>query len=341
MLIELRLLGSVELYVGGHAVALGPAKRRAMLAALALERNQLVSLDRLGKAVWAGLPPRSAVANLRTHAAALRRILGDRIVAVSGGYQLRAEASEVDAYAFLQLAEEGRAALGADDPRTAARRLTVALGLWRGAAAGEGLPHGTRLDVQFEGLDEHRLKVFEDLVEARLSLAEHDKVLPALRQHVACHPLRERARGQLMLALYRSGELAAALEAYHNARTTLGDELGVEPGPELVAMHRAMLERSPALSPRTLSPGPASLGPLSSGPLSPWPLPPRTSEPAAVSNAALQAAAGAPLARRRLGPDIVDLAGRAEVLAAELAALAAAMQAAAVPFGPGRASNVG
>ena len=302
MLIELCMLGPIELYVAGRAVALGPPKRRAMLAALAMERDQPVSLDRLSGAVWAGLPPRSAVANLRTHAASLRRVLGDRIVAVSGGYRMRIDASEVDAYEFLQLAEEGRSALRGDDPRTAARCLTKALALWRAAAAGEGLPRGTCLDVQFAELDEQRLNVFEDLVEARLALAEHDEVLPALRQHVARHPLRERAWGHLMLALYRAGDLAAALQAYRGARTTLHDELGVKPGPELAAMHRAMLERSPSLALRT-------------------------DKPVAARTVVRLAASRARRPRQRLGPDIFDLVGRAEALAAELVALAAAMKA--------------
>jgi DNA-binding SARP family transcriptional activator len=303
MPLQLCLLGNVELYVGGHLAGLGPAKRRAMLAALALEADQPVSLTRLVEAVWVGPAPRSAVANLRTHATALRRILGDRIVAVPGGYRLHLGREQVDAYEFLRMAERGRRALGTGDALQAMLQLTAALGLWRGANAGDGLSRGTWLDPHFAGLDEQRLRALEDLVEARLALADHRDVLPTLRQHLARHPLRERAWGQLMLALYRADDSAGALETYQSARAALRDQLGVEPGPDLTALQHAILQRDPALAPPPVRP-PA---PIASAP-------------------GLGACARRPAGQLR--PYAARLADRAEELAAELAELAVAMRAA-------------
>jgi DNA-binding SARP family transcriptional activator len=164
MTIEVRLLGPTELLEHGRPADPGPAKRRAMLAALALEANRPVSLSRLTESTWSGAPPRSAVANLRNHAAALRRVLRHRILARGGGYQLRLAPGELDVDAFRRLAAQGRRALAAVDPATAEPALAAALRLWRGAA-GDGLPRGTALETQLESLDEHRLVAFEDLVD--------------------------------------------------------------------------------------------------------------------------------------------------------------------------------
>nr|WP_240939652.1 BTAD domain-containing putative transcriptional regulator [Planosporangium flavigriseum] len=244
----------------GRSMALGTAKCRAVLAALALEANRPVSLERLGKALWAGSPPRSAVANIRTYVAALRRFLGNRIVAGNGGYRLRVEPGEFDVDEFVRLAENGRAALAAHDAAAAVAHLGDALALWRGAP-GEGLPRGTALDTYLTGLVEQRLAVFEDLVGARLALGEHAEVIGELRRHLAQHPLREGAWAQLMLALYRSGDTGAALAAYHEMRTLLGEQLGVEPGPQVQALHRDILGRAPELSvASTPAAAPSTLG---------------------------------------------------------------------------------
>jgi DNA-binding SARP family transcriptional activator len=251
MVVGIRLLGPTELITEGRPVDAGPAKRRGMLAALALQANRPVSLARLTEQVWAGQPPRSAVANLRNHAAALRKVLRDRIVARNSGYQLRLAEDELDVTTFLRAAAKARQALAAGDPMTAEPGLAAALRLWRGAA-GDGLPRGTALEAQLESLDEHRLLTFEDLVDARLALGRHMDVLGELREHVARHPLRERAWGQTMLALYRGGDTAGALATYRHARAVLDDQLGIEPGPDLTALHRAMLDRAPQLLPAGL-----------------------------------------------------------------------------------------
>ncbi|MEH1016599.1 BTAD domain-containing putative transcriptional regulator [Micromonospora sp. CPCC 206060] len=251
MRVDVKLLGPVELHSDGQAVALGSAKRRALLAGLALDANQPVPLHRLAELAWAGPPPQSVVPNLRNHAAALRRVLGHRIVSRAGGYQLTLSPDELDVTAFRQLTAEGRTALAAGRIDVAARRLTAALGLWRGPA-GDDLPRGTALDAVLAGVDEDRLHAVEDLTEARLAGGEHSELVGGLRRHLDRHPLRERAWGQLMIALYRSGDPAASLNAYRDARAVLTAQLGMEPGPELVDLHRAVLDRAPELTaPRT------------------------------------------------------------------------------------------
>jgi len=246
MRVEVRLLGTVELAVDGRPAALGPAKRRAVLAGLALDANRPVSLDRLAAMAWSGSPPPSAVANLRTHMAALRQFVAGRIVAHPGGYELGLAAEELDTAEFLRLAGEGRAAVAAGDNAAALPLLTSALALWRGSA-GDGLPRGTTLDAHWIGLDELRLHVVEDLVEARLDAGEDNRLLGDLRQHLAANPLRVRAWGQLMFALYRGGHASAAFAAYREARSVLHEQLGIEPGAELARLHRAMLNRAPEL----------------------------------------------------------------------------------------------
>ncbi|MEV4664581.1 BTAD domain-containing putative transcriptional regulator [Micromonospora echinofusca] len=247
MKLQIRLLGCVELCVDGQLVTPGAAKRRAVLAGLALEANRPVSLSRLADMVWPDVPPASAVANLRSHAAGLRRELGVRLVARPNAYELRLSPDELDVTQFHRLAGEGRALLATADPASAIATLTAALAQWRGVS-GDGLPRGTALDNRWASLDEQRLQIFEELAEARLAAGEHGHLLPELRGHLAAHPLRERAWTQLMLALYRCGDVPAALTVYRDARTTLDEQLGIEPGEELAALHRAMLDRAPELA---------------------------------------------------------------------------------------------
>jgi DNA-binding SARP family transcriptional activator len=246
MKLQIRLLGTMELCVDGEVVTPGAAKRRAMLAGLAIEANHSVSLPRLAEMVWSDSPA-SAVANLRTHAAGLRRTLGDRLVARPQAYELRLAPDELDVSEFQRLAGEGRARLASADPAGAIETLGAALARWHGPS-GDGLPRGTTLDNWWATLDEQRLQVFEELAEARLAAGEHAHVLSELRGHLATHPLRERAWGQLMLALYRCGDVPAALAVYRDARSALGEQLGIEPGEELTTLHRAMLDRASELS---------------------------------------------------------------------------------------------
>ncbi|MEU4423281.1 AfsR/SARP family transcriptional regulator [Actinoplanes sp. NPDC024001] len=271
MSIEVRLLGPVELRGEHGPVHSGPAKRRAVLAALALEANRPVTLHRLTELLWAGEPPPSAVANIRNHVAALRRTLGGRLVSRHGAYQLDLDPYELDVTEFRRLADSGRGALALGEARRAEPDLAAALRLWRGPA-GHGLPRGAALDVLLAGLETDRLRTVEDLIEARLRLGHAGELAAILREHLAAHPLRERAWGQLMLALYRAGDVGAALAAYRQAQATLQVQLGVDPGGELAELHVAMLERAPRLDhpgargraagvdvPRELPPDPAFL----------------------------------------------------------------------------------
>ena len=246
MSIEVRLLGPVELRGEDGPVHPGPARRRAVLAVLALEAHQPGTLHRLTALLWAGEPPASAVATIRSHVAELRRTLGARIASRQGAYQLNLALHELDVTEFRRLADRGRDALARGQAGPAASDLADALRLWRGPA-GHGLPRGAALDVLLAGLEVDRLRVLEDLVEARLQRGHAGELVAVLREHLAAHPLRERAWAQLMLALYRAGDLGAALAAYRQAQAVLHAQLGVDPGSELAALHVAMLERSPRL----------------------------------------------------------------------------------------------
>ncbi|WP_073839174.1 AfsR/SARP family transcriptional regulator [Micromonospora sp. CB01531] len=242
----------MEVLINGEEVTPSGANRRAVLAGLALEANRPVALNRLAGMVWSDAPPASAVANLRSHVAVLRGMLGARLVAHRNAYELRLAAHELDVTEFQRLAGEGCSMLATPDPLGAIRMLASALAQWRGAS-GDGVPRGTALDNRWASLDEQRLQVFEELAEARLAAGQHALLLAELRRHLAAHPLRERAWGQLMLALYRCGEVPAALVVYRDARAVLNEQLGIEPGEALTSLHRAMLDRAPELSPATPS----------------------------------------------------------------------------------------
>ncbi|BBH66148.1 hypothetical protein ACTI_28330 [Actinoplanes sp. OR16] len=246
MSIYVRLLGPVELRVEGGVVNLGPAKRRALLAALAMEANRPIRLTRLTSLLWTDPPPSSAVPNIRNHIMVLRRLLAGRIDARYRAYQLLLAAEELDVNEFLRRANDGRRALRAGDPARAESELAAALRLWRGPV-GEDLTAGVELEARLHGLEEHRLQVVEDLVDARLELDHTGDLVPLLREHLAAHALRERAWAQLMLALYRAGDPSGALATYRQAHDLLGARLGVAPGPELADLHRAMLRRAPWL----------------------------------------------------------------------------------------------
>lgn len=234
---------------------MGPQKQRAMLATLLLSANERVSLDRLVGELW-DQPPHSAVANLRTYASGLRRLLGeldgepagaDRLAANAAGYQLRVDPDELDLHRFQAAIEQGRTALARGDHAAATARFREALDLWRGRPAEDVRP-GPELGARITLLEEQHLSLVEDLIQARLALGEHASVTGRLRLLITAHPYRERLRHQLMLALYRSGDAPAALTAYAETRAVFADQLGLEPGTELTRLHQAILRRAPELS---------------------------------------------------------------------------------------------
>jgi DNA-binding SARP family transcriptional activator len=248
--IRYRLLGPVELYHEGEAVDLSSTKVRLMLTALALAPNTVVSFDQLGQVLWERGAPASARSNVRTYATTLRRVLDrgcrNRLVSRGGGYLLSTDPEELDVQVFSRLADIGRRALADGEPASARTHLRQALALWRGHPA-EGLPPRRALAGQLDALAEQRLLVEEDLLEAELAVGATTELVGTARRLVTAHPLRERGWAALMLALYRGGDVAAALEAFTEARNRLVEGLGLEPGPRLQQLHQAMLNRDPAL----------------------------------------------------------------------------------------------
>jgi DNA-binding SARP family transcriptional activator/class 3 adenylate cyclase len=256
--VEFRILGPLEVLDDrGRPVILGGAKQRALLAVLLLHPGQVVSADRLIDELWGEDPPKSARSVLQVYMANLRRILEPARPSRAAGEVLRTQApgylvdlgpNELDLTRFEQLAGEGRAALAAGDPAGAARRLREAVGLWRGPALGD-LNLAASGQGEVVRLEERRMAAVEDRIEAELDLGHYAELVGELQALVAAHPLRERLHSQLMLALYRSGRQAEALEAYRQTRETLAEELGIDPSPALQELERAMLAQDPALAP--------------------------------------------------------------------------------------------
>ncbi|GAA1368115.1 AfsR/SARP family transcriptional regulator [Catellatospora chokoriensis] len=259
MPIVFRLLGPLALGSADQATGVTVPKIRCMLAVLLLDADQVVSLDRLTDELWGDDPPRSAVANLRSYALALRRALAatgidpERLVTTPGGYRLRVAPGECDLEVWASHAEAGVAALTAGRHHEAARQLDQALSCWRGPAL-DGIPVGPALAARATALDELRTAHTEDLFEARLGSGGGITLVTPLREHIAAHPTRERAYGQLMRVLYAAGDTATALTVYQQARDALADGLGLEPGPQLRETQRAVLRRDPSLAPAVPTP---------------------------------------------------------------------------------------
>jgi len=245
-LLEIRLLGTFEVLVGGTLADVGGSKRQALLGVLALRSGRVVGVDMLIDGLWgADLPsaPRNA---LHHHIARLRAALGEEaIVGSSDGYAL--QDARVDAARFEELLAETRAALRDGDVVTAADAVEAALALWRGPAL-LGLSGTAWFSAEARRLETLRVDALEEQFEVALALGEHRELTPALRSALADNPFRERLWGQLMLALYRGGRQADALETFQEARRVLADELGLEPGPELRRLQEAILAHDPAIA---------------------------------------------------------------------------------------------
>jgi YVTN family beta-propeller protein len=251
--LEFLLLGPLEVRRAGSPLELGPPKQRAVLALLLLHANRVVPTARLIDELWGDAPPETARAALQVYVAGLRKAFGDGQATLHTkppGYQLEVAADALDLDRFARLRDEARAS---DDPVARSALLRDALGLWRDAPLGEfdGEPFAV---PAAERLDEQRLATLEERIEADLALGRHATVVAELDALVAEHPYRERFRAQLMVALYRSGRQADALAAYRDARAAFVSGLGIEPGPELKGMERAVLEQDPALDPPRVEP---------------------------------------------------------------------------------------
>jgi DNA-binding SARP family transcriptional activator len=236
-----KMLGRIE--VPGTGPVPG-TKPRALLVTLLLQANRTVSVDRLMEALWEVEPPRSAVANLRTYAHALRRPLdrvGVCLESGPGGYVLRAVPPRCDHLCFADLVDRGQEALAAGCPADAVDLLERALDLWRGPCAAEGVPRHGPLGGWLGDLDEERLRAAESLGEAHIGAGCPRAAVRVLNALLVVAPLRGRAWRLRMLAHHRLGESAAVVDTYRSATRLFREELGVDSDPELTRLYRALL----------------------------------------------------------------------------------------------------
>ncbi|MEU6038010.1 BTAD domain-containing putative transcriptional regulator [Actinomadura sp. NPDC047616] len=251
------VLGTVEARLDdGRAVAVGGPRVRALLALLLIDAGRVVPTERLIDGLYGEDPPAGAANALQSQVSRLRRALGDAelVEGTASGYRLAVSPDSVDAHRFERLAREGRDALANGDHTRATASLREALSLWRGPALADvPLPGG-----QAARLEESRIAAIEDHAEAALALGENASLLSSLQEVVDAHPLRERARGLLMRALYGSGRQAEALTVYEDGRRIIADELGADPSAELSDLHLSML-RGDLDRPRPAPPDHASL----------------------------------------------------------------------------------
>jgi DNA-binding SARP family transcriptional activator/tetratricopeptide (TPR) repeat protein len=244
---DYRILGPLEIRARDRLVPLRGVRQRELMAVLLLRANEIVSSDRLIDELWEGDPPQTAAKMIQNGVSQLRKLIEpDVLVTRSPGYLLVVEPSELDADRFQRFVDEARAGLGAGKPAQAAEALREALGLWRGPALADcaDIPYAR---AEAARLEELRSAATEDRIEAELELGRHADLVAELEALVAQHPLRERLRAQLMVALYRSGRQAEALRVYHETREILVEELGLEPGRALQRLERAVLVQDPAL----------------------------------------------------------------------------------------------
>ena len=245
---QVRVLGPLEIVGGdGDTVSLEGTQGR-LLGRLVLSANQVVPADRLIEDLWEGSPPPTALATLRTHISRLRRTLADpqRIIQEAGGYRLVLDAGECDIAIFEATLAAARRLVQQGDPAAGAACFADALGLWRGPVLA-GLTDAAWLRARTLRLDDARVVAAEEWLEARLAAGDHAQLVGELEVMTREHPLRERLWGARMLALYRSGRQAEALQVYQSLRAHLVEELGIEPGAALSELEGAILRHDPDL----------------------------------------------------------------------------------------------
>jgi predicted ATPase/DNA-binding SARP family transcriptional activator len=244
--VRIRLLGPLEVEGDdGQPVALGGRQAQALFGLLAVEANRLVPVSRLIDELWGDEPPASARKTVQTYVSRLRAVLGgERLQSSAGGYRLVAAEEEIDAHEFARL--------------VAAGRFEPALELWRGPAL-SGLEFVPALAGEAAQLEQTRADAIEQRIDAALTAGEHARLVPQLETLVREQPVREALRARLMLALYRSGRQADALDVYRQGRALLADELGLEPTAELRELERRILAHDPALDVRAGRPEPGAL----------------------------------------------------------------------------------
>jgi DNA-binding SARP family transcriptional activator len=242
--VEFRILGPLEVLDGETPVEIAGSKRRAVLALLLLHANEVVRTERLIDDLWGEHAPRNASAALHSHVSRLRKALGPELLARrEWGYVLRAEPDSIDLNRFERL-------IAAAEPLPARERsakLAEALQLWRGPALSD-LAAEPGLQTEIARLDELRLTTLERRIDADLEAGRNAELVGEIETLIAAHPLREHLRWQLILALYRAGRQAEALEVYRETRRVLTEELGLEPSPELRELEKAILRQDPAIA---------------------------------------------------------------------------------------------
>ena len=248
---KLGILGPL-LVVGddGGEIRVAAARQRMLLASLLVYANRMVPVDELVEIVWNGDPPVAASRTVRSYVMRLRQAVGSRvasrIVTREPGYLCQVDEEELDWLRFEALCRKGDEAMQARTWRQASASLGGALALWRGAPLAD-IPSPILYRACAQQLGEARLHALQQRIEADLHLGRHEQLIAELRSLVEANPLHEHTHGQLMLALYRSGRVAEALETFRRVRRRLVDELGVEPGSHLQDLHQRILTNDPGL----------------------------------------------------------------------------------------------
>jgi DNA-binding SARP family transcriptional activator/pimeloyl-ACP methyl ester carboxylesterase len=256
--VEFGILGPLDVSIAGQPLAIGGARARAVLALLLLNANRVVAAGVLADQVWPDLAPDRAAANLQVRLSELRRALrsvgeAERLETHPPGYVLRVDDGELDAGRFEQLVAAARSALTSGDADSAVEQLETALRLWRGVPLAD-IDGGPLASAERARLEEEHVGALETRVDALLASGRHQETIGELETLTASYPLRERFWHQRLLALYRSGRQAEALRAYRDLRSTLVDELGIEPSPELRQLEALILQQDPSLRFRHVQP---------------------------------------------------------------------------------------
>jgi DNA-binding SARP family transcriptional activator/tetratricopeptide (TPR) repeat protein len=255
VVLRVGVLGPVAAWDGNKELPVGQPRQQAVLGILAMRANRVISRGELVDAVWGDDPPASAEGGIYTYVAGLRHVIepgrskrgaGRVLVSSGAGYVLHLVPGQPDAIAFEQQLARARQLRRSGDLAGAVSALENALGLWRGVAFA-GVP-GPFAETERARLAEFRSAAAEERADVLLALGRHEEVVPDLTALVADHPLRERMRGLLMIALYRSGRQAEALRVFIDGRRVLADELGIDPGSDLSRIHQQVLTADPALS---------------------------------------------------------------------------------------------
>ena len=249
--LEFRILGPLEVIRGQQVLPLGSPKQRALLGLFLVHANEAIPRERLIEELWGDAAPKTVKAVLNVYLSRLRRLLADGtgeqlLLTHAAGYVLRVPPDKLDTHRFEALLEQGRREFASGEAERASVTLRDALALWRGPALAD-LAFEPFAQSEIARLEELRLTAIEARIEADLALGRQDALVAELEALVAEHPYREGLRAQLMLALYRSGRQAEALDTYRRARRAFSEELGIEPGPRLRELEGAILRHDPSL----------------------------------------------------------------------------------------------